>query len=793
MKRNIFIICLIFLISVAAAQTYEGQVIHSETGRGVAFANIMFNKHQGVISDIDGFYSFTSSGVDSITVSFVGFKTVTLPAETVQLIKLSPKSIDLDEVVITPGLNPALRIVNNVVENRDRNHPESLDNFSMKAYDKLVFTIHEDSLAKHHEKIESDTSFMELVKFFDKQHLFLVENVTETQYNKPGKRQEKVLATRTSGFRSPVFTLLLSQLQSNSFYNKQINIASKSYVNPFLKGSMPKYWFRLEDTITHYPGDTGFILSYRPRKGINFDGLRGVVTVNSKSWAFENITAKPAIADDAGINVRIEQNYKEIENNLWFPSQQNTMIFLGTVQANGIPLIGRGKRYIFDVQVNSKDARDFNPAIAMDYAKGALSNADEVLKNYRRVPFSEKDLETYRVIDSIGRAENLTAKLKIFQSLMNGDLKLGKVNLPLNYLIDQNRYEGWRTGLGFETNRDFSDYIMLSAYGAYGFKDKAIKYGWEGTVFFDRYHRHSMAYDYCNDLEEAGVFTHRKKLSLTDPRTYRNFGVSAFSDSERHQLSLKTRIIPSLKISATVAKEIQSPVFDYSYGQQAQDGRFRFFESGLKIRFAPGERVARQLQKEVSLGTKWPVLQLNYQKGINGSEGDYSYHRLFFRLADDFDVNLIGTTSWHLAGGYVSDEVPLMKLFHGKGSSGAFFFSPESFNTMGFGEFYHQRFVSMFFSHNFHQLLWKGSSFSPDIQILHHMIYGVAPDTGLHNDFEIKDTRKGYFESGINLANILKMGVGGVGFSVFYRYGPYARKSIRENLTISLSLSFFND
>ncbi len=576
MSRNIFIIWLVFLSLTSLSQTYEGQVIHSETKRGVPFANIRYDNNQGVISDIDGYYAFSAENVDSITVSYVGFETLTVAAKKTQQIELKPKAIDLSEVVIRPGLNPALRIVENVIENRDRNNPESIENYSMKAYDKLVFTIHEDSLAKKRDKLESDTSFRELVKFFDKQHLFLVENVTETKYEYPRKRQEKVLATRTSGFQSPVFTFLLSQLQSNSFYKKQIQIAGKTYINPFLKGSMPKYWFRMEDTIVHQAGDTGFIVSYRPRKGVNFEGLKGVVTVNNKGWAFENITAEPAEADAAGINIKIEQNYQEISNNRWFPSQQNTMIFLGTVQANGIPLIGRGKRYIFDVSVNSKDAGKFNPAIALDYAKGAMENAGEVLTNFRRVPFTEKDLETYRVIDSLGKAENLSGRIESARALINGEVKLGMVSLPLNSLVDKNRHEGWRVGLGLKTNRELSDYFGLSAYGAYGFKDKALKYGAGGSIFFDRYRRHSLGYQYKNDLVEAGEFTHRKNLSITDPRTYRNFGVKAFSESVSQQVTFKTRIRAAIKLSASLQAEELSPVFTYSFDGHMQPEGFRF-------------------------------------------------------------------------------------------------------------------------------------------------------------------------------------------------------------------------
>jgi hypothetical protein len=48
---------------------------------------------------------------------------------------------------------------------------------------------------------------------FEKPHLFLMESITELQFQYPDKNYNKVVASRVSGFGDPLFVILMSQLQ----------------------------------------------------------------------------------------------------------------------------------------------------------------------------------------------------------------------------------------------------------------------------------------------------------------------------------------------------------------------------------------------------------------------------------------------------------------------------------------------------------------------------------------------------------------------------------------------------
>jgi hypothetical protein len=49
---------------------------------------------------------------------------------------------------------------------------------------------------------------------------------------------------------------------------------------------------------------------------------------------------------------------------------------------------------------------------------------------------------------------------------------------------------------------------------------------------------------------------------------------------------------------------------------------------------------------------------------------------------------------------------------------------------------------------------------------------------------------KGYFESGIQINNILKLSFQGYGIGIYYRYGPYSLPKLIDNWAFKFNLTF---
>jgi hypothetical protein len=92
----------------------------------------------------------------------------------------------------------------------------------------------------------------------------------------------------------------------------------------------------------------------------------------------------------------------------------------------------------------------------------------------------------------------------------------------------------------------------------------------------------------------------------------------------------------------------------------------------------------------------------------------------------------------------------------------------------------------------FHKKVGK-ANFAPQLKFHQSFAIGTLTNPEFYNFVGFKTIEKGYFESGIEITNILKQKSGlqyqGWGLGAFYRYGPYANPTFNENLTITLSLT----
>ncbi|MFW5721217.1 MAG: DUF5686 family protein, partial [Bacteroidota bacterium] len=459
-KKIIVFIFGLLLSKFLLAQSLQGLVIDSETKKPLPFVNVVLDQtNTGTTTNIDGEFKIETIGqAQKLFVSYLGYQkdTFNFNPETDKnvIIKLQPKTYGLDEVIILPGDNPANKIIKRVIDNKDINNPENLKSFSFTSYNKMIFTVERDY------KSQPDTlKKSKLDEAFSKHHLLLMETINEKQFFKPDKYKEQIVASKVSGFSDPVFSLIASQVQALSFYNDFFDILDKRYLNPISKNSDKKYFFLLQDTLFNEQGDSIYIISYRPKKGKNFDGLKGFLHINTNKYAIQSVVAQP-LEIDQGLTIEIKQNYELINNEQWFPKELLTkIIFEDAIISSGIDgynMVATGQSYIKDINLSPDlNKKDFDN-IEVKVAENANRKPDEFWKIQRVQPLQENEEETYRIIDSISKAENLEKKLAGIEVFMNGNIPVKCFNLTLNKIMDYNNYEGYRLGLGIMTNEKIS-------------------------------------------------------------------------------------------------------------------------------------------------------------------------------------------------------------------------------------------------------------------------------------------------------------------------------------------------
>ena len=143
-----------------------------------------------------------------------------------------------------------------------------------------------------------------------------------------------------------------------------------------------------------------------------------------------------------------------------------------------------------------------------------------------------------------------------------------------------------------------------------------------------------------------------------------------------------------------------------------------------------------------------------------------------------------------LVAGKVDGKVPICNLYNGHGSYQSFGIESEnSFATMRLDEFYSNEFASLFLKQDFGTLLFTTPKFKPEVCLVTNIGFGKLLHPEYHQIINIKTLDKGYYESGVLINKILNNQFYGLGFGMFYRYGPYAYSKIADNFAYIMTLS----
>ncbi|MDD3687346.1 MAG: DUF5686 family protein [Bacteroidales bacterium] len=620
------VLILIFVVlsgTVFSQNKFAGRIKDAKSGEPLAFVNIIYNSQNlGTTTDLDGYFSIPSyDKIEFLKISYLGYigKNIT-KAEIGNVkyleISLEADALYLNEVTVLPGVNPAHRIINLVIDNADKNNPEKMRSFSYVSYNKMYFTIDvsnlpEDTTPKLDTATIADTSDNRSMReFFEEQHLFITESVTERRFRHPDNNKEEVLAHRMTGMQNPAFTLLTTQFQSFSFYKDFVSLMDKKYLSPISKGSTSKYFFLIEDTMYNEAADTIFIISYRPLKGKNFEGLQGVLHINSNGYALQNVSAKP-YEPSGGFNINIQQKYELIDSVQWFPVQLNTDLVFDILQVsdnsaavtNGgsagdsfVPLVGIGKSYISDISLNPDyKRREFNQ---MDVVvqEGAHKKDSLFWDQYRTEKLTAKDIKTYEVIDSIGKEVNLDRTMELVEVIATGYIPWKFLNFNPASILWYNKYEGYRLGLEVSTNEKMLKWMSLGGYFGYGFRDKAWKYGAYTDFTIHKASSTKLRLGFKQDLQLSDDHTFNKENSLLTQNTIRDFFLTEMDSVRKYYASFKFSSLKYLhsdiRFSYTDRTILNHERYDFT---AANPHNYSYSEAGLYLRYSYKENFCKPL------------------------------------------------------------------------------------------------------------------------------------------------------------------------------------------------------
>lgn len=804
----------------------KGRVVNQD-GQALPFVNISFGQQGGTVSDLDGQFQIPAGVQGTLHFSYVGYAPLSRAADALgpdMPVVLQALNTELEAATVFPGRNPAHRIIEHAVKRRAQNDPEQLEYFRYFAYSKFWVSVNPDSLEAEidtlgyqarPDSLAGDSSLSPLDsipildssgyrshKFFSERYLFFMETLTERQHS-TDRDNETVLAQRTSGFKNPLFALLVTQLQSFSFYGNYIGITGDEYLNPISPASTNRYFFILEDTLFRAPGDSSFVISFRPRPKKGFRALKGVLTIHAGDWAIENVRAQPA--DEEGLPITIRQEYAQFGNQGWFPIAFEADLLLPLVSVNGARPTAVMRRRLQDIKLSASGQRQKMSSARISIAQKEQAEQLKLLAHYRNDSLKAREQETYQFIDSLSEAENLERNLFTLLTLRRGHLPWKKIDIDLGKIVNYNTQEGWRLGLGLSTNQRWSDRLQVKAYFAYGFKDQTSKYGLETKWDIQKDWRLSGRMGYCYDIFETGGMA----LPLYEEgglfsNNYRRFLIEQWDQGSK--LYTAWRVDPLPKLSYALRFEKESRLSRGTYRFEPQDGprgrAFQYVSLSHTLRYAPQEEYAETPLGKIILKGGMPVFYLSYEHGFKGFwSGDFQYDRFQFKGLYRHKTLRWGTIHLELNAGWTVQELPYQKLFAGAANaiSSADFLKRaagpadrNSFETMRFNEFISDQIIQLQWRQDFQSLFYKTERFAPHLELVNRFAIGALGQKELHQGLAFQSLEKGYWESGLELNRLLvwKPINFGLGLGFYYRYGAYHLDTFGQNLAIKLTSKF---
>lgn len=127
-KTILLILSVSLFLSMQGQQTISAQLLDSTKLDPIPYASIQFNQNSGVISNENGFFTLiinkNITPEDSLTISCLGFNEYKFPVSSFKdsIIYMSPKIIDLDQVVITSKQYSLDEILEKIKANLESNY-----------------------------------------------------------------------------------------------------------------------------------------------------------------------------------------------------------------------------------------------------------------------------------------------------------------------------------------------------------------------------------------------------------------------------------------------------------------------------------------------------------------------------------------------------------------------------------------------------------------------------------------------------------------------------------------------
>lgn len=733
LQRNYWLFILFILISgLAFSQTkytISGKVFSADNKEPLPFVAVMLKGTTiGTNTDFDGNYSITTTvKSDSLIVSYVGYRRMSKPIKAFQNqeinVPMVNEGVQLIEVVVHAGENPANRIIRNVIAHKEKNNKKKLEAYQYEAYNKVEFDLNRIPKEVREKKIFKPIQFVfdnvDSVNSGEKPSLpiFITEAISDVYFrNDPRLKKEVIRANKITGIENTSVTQVMGDMYQNiNIYDNNLIVFDKDFVSPISDNGFVYYKYYLIDSM--FIGNTRcYQIKFKPKRPEELC-FNGNLWIADTTWAIKRL--EMSIPKEANINfivtANVVQEFGMIDSTWMLMKDRLVIDFAMNNKQAGI--YGRKTTSYKDFIINQPkptDFYEFGDKIVVE--DSALKYDDQFWQLHRHDSLTQREQKIYHMIDTIKTLPVYRTWVDIFTLFVSGYKLVNNFEIgPYYNLLSYNKIEGPRLRFGGRTSSKFSRWYELSGYVAYGTQDEKWKYSLGFKTFISKKpHRQLVGMTYKSDYEILGQSQNGFSQDNLFASLFRTSPLRNLTRVDQTYAWYEREWVDGLTTKITLANRIMTPlgVSKYLYyrddGSIGDKGRIKNTELRLNIRFAYKEKFVSGDFSRISLGTRYPVLQLNYAKSLqNAFEGEYDYQKVVFNVSDRIRLSsMLGFTDYIAEAGKIWGAVPY-PLLELHGGNETYVYDYMSYNMMKYYEFASDQYVSLGVFHHFEGLLFN--------------------------------------------------------------------------------------
>ncbi len=717
---NLIIILLVMISypSYAQLSLVRGKILDKSSNTPLSYANIRIaGTTLGTSSNLSGEFELKLEfGKYKIIASYIGYISDTISLELNKDVydlkfSLKPTEINLPEVVVRPGENPAIEIIRKAIEKR-KEREKKLSNYEFESFAKGVIRT-TDFITSTTSSIgiglgTSDTSQLKITG--------ILESHSKGYFAKPNYYKEIILARKQSSNFPPSVNILTGGRLVQNFYNDDINFFGRKLPGILSDIALDYYYFYIEK-FQAINDQKVYQIHIEPNDSLN-PGFIGKIFILENTFELLRVDLfLNRSANSGGIfeSVEIIQQFDKFDD-VMMPVDYRLL-----VKANFFGLARFGfelNTILFNYKINSPfDDKVFSKAVV-----SVLPDADKKNLEYwdliQTIPNTDEEMEAFRIIDSL---ESIPRTFWDNFSVLNSRNRLNdnfSISGPLG-LYHFNRVEGHALDFGIFGENLLENRLNSELLLSYGFSDKKFKQRLNTTYLLG---------DYRTTQFELNLFNTKRTLmkKLTGLSEFYNTVTALFlKDDDKDyyyqkgfSLELQSEITSVIKTKISFSNRVDKSAkknTDFSLFKRSEnfvdnppinDGKSNLLS--LRVSFDFRDFIEDgYYRRRTSFGKDFFLFSIGAKYSDDSFlNSDFSFKQIEFSYQTTIRTFRFSFLSMRFFAGISDGKVPIQFMFSLPGNP-AYLSSSFTFRTLGTYEIFGDKVYYLNAEHNFRDELFR--------------------------------------------------------------------------------------